>query len=50
MAERKNKIKKFVGYLQGVIDNSGPNSYLIEKSIKSSKCKIPWTDNDLREA
>ena len=45
--ERNEKIQKFSKYLRGVI---AKNPAKISEIIRSSKCKVPWSTQDIVEA
>jgi hypothetical protein len=50
MEERNKKISKFSKYLKGVIAIHHQDSLKIAEIIRSSKCKVPWTNMDIAEA
>jgi len=48
--ERKNKIPIFTTYLKNVIIKYGHDYTKMSEAIRSSKCKVPWTNQDIEEA
>jgi len=42
--ERTQKIPKFVTYLKGVMLKHGNDYKKVSEAIRSSKCKVPWTN------
>jgi hypothetical protein len=50
IAERKIKIPKFVNYIKTVMAKHGHNPEKMRELIKSSKCKVPWTNSEIEEA
>jgi hypothetical protein len=50
VAERQRKVGKFATYLRGVLKKYGYDAKKMKEVIKSSKCKIPWSNQEIAEA
>ena len=48
--ERNEKINKFSKYLKGLMTMHHKDSLKIAEIIRSSKCKVPWSNLDIVEA
>lgn len=42
--ERQAKVGKFANYLRGVAHKYGEDKGRMMEAIKSSKCKVPWSN------
>jgi hypothetical protein len=49
-AERHAKIRKFGVYLRGVVGKYGREGPKLAEVVRSSKCKVPWSSEDIAEA
>ena len=41
---------KFADYLRGVVKKYGGDSKRMAETIRSSKCKVPWSNQEIAEA
>jgi len=50
LTERRTKLCRFTAYLRGVVNKCDGDRERMIEAIKSSKCKVPWSNNDIAEA
>lgn len=48
--ERRVKLPKFVAYLKNLVIKYGHDFDRMAEVIRSSKCKVPWTSEEIEEA